>query len=161
MTKRRIKPHADPVDRGPDGAAATARRTRLVPTEEAGVQASENLDEWLIGALHARGLLRRQWEPTDFGDARFQVAEWFRVQWDRAGLRQRVIGNYGATGGGEDLSDSEVWHRGVLRDVSIEIGSAVYMRLIRSVIDDVAPRVYSHLLDDLQALAKHRRQWPG
>jgi hypothetical protein len=128
MTKRRAKAAAarrhDPADRGPDGEAATSRRTRLVPTEQAGVRATENLDEWLIGGLHARGLLRRSDEPAE-------------------------------------LADAQAWHRGVLRDVSVEIGSATYMRLIRSVVDGSSPRIHGQLLDDLRALAIYRGQWPG
>jgi len=162
MTKRRTKAaRPDPADRGPDGAAATSRRTRLVPTEQAGVRASENLDEWLIGGLHARGMLRRSDEPAELGDARLQIAEWFRVQWERAGLQPRVVGSYGMGGGDDDLTDAQAWHRGVLRDISVDMGSAPYMRLIRSVVDGAAPRIHGQLLDDLRGLAICRGQWPG
>jgi len=156
-------------DHGAEGQAYLVRPSRMVSTEDAGVEARKMEDVTLLDRLYADGRLG----TGDRASRRLAAGEWFAKVHRVAFPPKRVVANHGRITGTR-LSDEQMfphpdypkdsgvmmdplfWHRRVLRDTERAIGRVPMERIRRLIIDQALNCVPLCIQGDLDYLADHR-----
>src|SRR5215469_194590 len=98
------------TDHRPDHGTYELRRkhqTVLIPTEDAGIEAAQVLEECLLDTLRISGRLGQ----GDDCQRRFSIGLWLRNLFDRAGLRPRVGMSFEPpVQGAPQMTESQAWN---------------------------------------------------